>query len=402
MLKGLKRFSSFYVDSYRGLSMNSWMLAITALINRSGSMVLPFMGLYLKESEAFDLSQVGILLALYGIGSAFGSLLGGMLTDKLGAFWVQFYSLSLGGLGFIVLSFVHGFYGVAAAIVLVSTLAESLRPANMSAIAQYAKPENITRAISLNRMAINLGFSIGPAIGGVLALYNYKYIFWFDGATCILASGMFFLYFHKQEARSIPKPKTAPIQDLVNVLKDKVYRRFILYAMMYAILFFQIFNSIPLYLRGPGQANESIIGLLFAINGGLVFLLEMPLVSLMEKKVGTTKSISIGFALVGLGLASLLLPPQLSVFILCFVLLSISEILALPFLVSKAASFTTSENRGRYMGVYALGFSISHILAPSISLNLIEFSSFQWLWIVLSFSGLALACLPLFKKESST
>jgi len=373
--------------------MNSWMLALTALVNRSGSMALPFMGLYLKEAEAFNLSQVGILLALYGLGAAFGSLLGGMLTDKLGAFWVQFYSLSLGGFGFILLSFVHGFYSVAAAIVLVSTLAESLRPANMSAIAQYAKPENITRAISLNRMAINLGYSIGPAIGGFLALYNYQYIFWFDGATCMLASILFYFYFRKQEVRSIPKPKTSALKDLSEVLKDKVYRRFILYAMTYAILFFQLFNSIPLYLRSTGQANESTIGLLFAVNGVLVFLLEMPLVAFMQKKFGTTKSISIGFILVGLGLAALLLPAQLSVFILCFALISLSEILALPFLITKATSFTNAKNRGSYMGVYALGFSISYILSPSISLNLIEISSYDWAWIILSILAFCIAFL---------
>ena len=48
--------------------------------------------------------------------------------------------------------------------------ADIFRPANSTAIAEYSS-ENRTRSVSLIRLAINLGFSVGPAIGGFVALY---------------------------------------------------------------------------------------------------------------------------------------------------------------------------------------------------------------------------------------
>ena len=390
-MKRARRFWAFYIESYSGLSRNSWMLALVALINRSGSMVLPFLGLYLREAKAFDLSQVAVLLAIYGVGSAVGAILGGTLTDTFGAFRVQFSSLFLGGLGFIGLSFVEGYYPLLLAVFLASTLAESFRPANMSAVTTYARPENIARAVSINRLAINLGFAIGPAIGGILAEYDYRYIFWFDGATCIAASMVFYSYFVKQQTTRIKAEKTSALAKMGAVFKDLAYIKFISYVVSYAFLFFQLFNSIPLYFKNPGGLGERQIGYLFALNGALVFLLEMPLVAWIQSHMSGWRSLSYGFLFAILAFVALMFPPSPWVFVLCFMLLSVSEILALPFTVSLASGFTTVQNRGSYMGVLSLGFALTHILAPTISLFLAEKLGFSGLWLSLGILGMVFA-----------
>lgn len=351
-------------------------------------MVLPFMGLYLKEAQGFDLAQIGFILAMFGVGSAFGSILGGLLTDRYGAFRVQFYSLFFGGLGFFSFSFLSSFWALAVGVLLVSTITESLRPANISAVASYAKPENITRAISLNRMAINLGFSFGPAIGGILAAINYRYIFWFDGITCLLASLVFYLYFKNKDARPVKGNRGDELRRMLAVFRDLPYMRFIGFGMVYAFLFFQLFNSLPLYLKGQGGLKEETIGLLFALNGLIVFLLEMPMVDFLTKKLGSKKSVGLGFILASLGFMMLLFEPQLYWFVLCYALLSLSEIAALPFLTTLATEFTNEQNRGSYMGIYSLGYSIVHIIAPSVALTLADVLSFQGLWIILISVGI--------------
>jgi predicted MFS family arabinose efflux permease len=74
-------------------------------------------------------------------------------------------------------------------------------------------------------------------------------------------------------------------------------------------------------------------------------------------------------------------------FVLSYALLSLSEIAALPFLATMATQFSNENNRGSYMGIFGLGFSLTHILAPSIALALAGWMSFQGLWWVLMGMG---------------
>lgn len=84
-----------YADSFKGLSKEAWMLSIVMLINRSGSMVLPFLGVYMTDQLEFSIKESGIVLSFYGVGSVIGSWLGGYITDKFGEYRVQSTSLFL-------------------------------------------------------------------------------------------------------------------------------------------------------------------------------------------------------------------------------------------------------------------------------------------------------------------
>jgi predicted MFS family arabinose efflux permease len=181
------------------------MLSLVMLINRSGTMVIPFLSVYLTGTLGFSINQAGIILSCFGIGSMAGAILGGSATDRYGHFIVQTVSLIGGGILFMLLGFVSGFYAFIAMIMVLSVVYESLRPANASSVAGYAKPENVARAFSLNRMAINLGFSIGPALGGLLAAISYRWLFITDGAGCIIAGLYFFLYFRNRKGNPLPK-----------------------------------------------------------------------------------------------------------------------------------------------------------------------------------------------------
>lgn len=185
------------------------MLAVVMLVNRSGTMVLPFLSIYLTSSLGFSIQHAGYILSGFGIGSVVGSYLGGAFSDRYGHFFVQFFSLIFSGILFFILSGVTEFFHLLFGIIMLSIIAESLRPANASSVSFYAKPENVSRAFSLNRMAINLGFSIGPALGGVLASIAYRWLFIADGTTCILAGIFFFIYFRDKKGYEPHKTRNA-------------------------------------------------------------------------------------------------------------------------------------------------------------------------------------------------
>ena len=185
----LTRTLSLYKTSFTGLSKEAWLLSFVMLINRSGTMVLPFMTLYLTGKDMQrTLTEAGIVMGLFGFGSIIGAYFGGKFSDKIGFHKIQLVTLLFGGIMFIILGQVKSYPLICVFSFLLSLINEAFRPANSSAIAFYSTPENRTRSYSLNRLAINLGWAVGSSIGGLIASYNYELLFWVDGITNISAA----------------------------------------------------------------------------------------------------------------------------------------------------------------------------------------------------------------------
>ena len=169
-------------------------------------MVVPFLSLYLTANLGYTLEDVGWVLTAFGLGSVLGSWLGGKLTDILGYYPVMFWSLLLSGLLFILIQYIESLWGFCFGIFTVMLVADSFRPALFVAINRYSKPENRTRSVSLIRLAINLGFSFGPAVGGlIIAHVSYSGLFWIDGITCGLAALLFISVLSRKESKEEKK-----------------------------------------------------------------------------------------------------------------------------------------------------------------------------------------------------
>ena len=105
----MKTLFNNYINTFRGLSSEVWWLALITLINRAGTMVIPFLSLYLTKSLNFTLTEVGWIMSAFGLGSVVGSWLGGKLTDKIGYYKVMVRSLLTTGILFIGLQFLNTF-----------------------------------------------------------------------------------------------------------------------------------------------------------------------------------------------------------------------------------------------------------------------------------------------------
>ncbi|MDP4218385.1 MAG: MFS transporter, partial [Bacteroidota bacterium] len=183
------RAIALYRNAYSGLSKPTWLLSVVMLVNRSGTMVIPFMTIYLTQpAMGYSIGQAGVVMGMFGLGAVCGGFMGGRLTDQFGFHRVQWMTLTGGGVLFMVLGQMKSFPLICLCTFLLSLVNDAFRPANSTAIAHYSKEENRTRSYSLNRLAINLGWAVGGAIGGVLASINYHLLFWVDGATNIIAA----------------------------------------------------------------------------------------------------------------------------------------------------------------------------------------------------------------------
>lgn len=378
---------SLYKNAFGGLSRNSWMLAAIMLMNRCGSMVLPFMSVYLKEELNLSLEDAGILMAVFGLGSILGAFLGGYLTDKIGHFRVQFFSLFLGGGMFFVLLFMKDFYSFLFTIFILSTILQSLPPANASSVTFYAKPENVTRSFALNRMAANLGFAIGPTLGGILAVFSYDWLFIVDGITCMLAAVIFYWYFrNKPGNRPVPKPENAA--KIRGPYEDKMFLIFVVMCSLFAICFFQLFTTLPLYYREEVYLSEFTVGILLGMNGLIVFLFEMVIVYQLKERKSPLPIILLGILLMSFAYLLLNIDKTMLVLVLSMMILSFAEIFAMPFMATVTVQRSNENNRGRYMGLYTFAYSFAFMVAPYSGTTIAAKYGFETLWWTMGFTSL--------------
>lgn len=381
----MKNFWNNYLDSYRGLSRATWILALVMFVNQSGSMVLPFLGVYMTASLGFSLKSAGIVLSCFGVGSILGSFVGGWLTDKFGSFKIQTMSLFFSIPFYLILPFFKSFESLCIAILFLSFVKEIFRPANSASVSYYAKPENLTRAFSLNRMALNLGYSIGPAIGGFLAAVSYDFLFYTNAVMSFSAGLVFFFYFRSKKGNHSEKNALIKIQEIPKEKKQTAYndKKFILFSVcvaLYAFCFFQILNTLPLFYKNVALLDEKNVGILMAFNGIIVFTLEMALVHFTEKKFTLSTNLIIGCIFCGLSYFVLL--PSHAVWVLYFsmFLICISEILVMPFSSTVAVNRSNPLNRGSYMGLNAISFAIAHVASPFVGTQVVDRFGFNTLW----------------------
>lgn len=379
-----------YVGSFKGFTKEIWYLALITLINRAGTMVLPFLTKYLREDLDFSLPDIGWVMVAFGLGSLAGSYLGGRLTDLFGFYKVMVVSMLLSGGLFFWVESITKFWHFCLGIFILMSIADMFRPAMFVSLKTYSKPENRTRSLTLIRLAINLGFSLGPALGGIIIVtIGYSGLFWVDGATCILSILIFMaLVKEKKPPATEISSSTKPAFSIVK--NDPGFVLFLVVSLLMGIAFFQLFTILPLYYHDAYGLTEWQTGLLLSLNGFLIFLLEMPLIHWLElRKNSSEKLIQWSLILLGLGFVVLYLPLGISVLIISICVISLSEMLGFPYTNAFAMRSARQGMEGRYMAFYTMSFSMAHILSAKTGMAVIESFGYYVNWGFMAFLCLA-------------
>ncbi|MDP4662882.1 MAG: MFS transporter [Salibacteraceae bacterium] len=404
LLRGLK----YYRDSFVGFNPKVWLLALVTLINRAGTMVVPFLSLYLTEDLHFTLSNVGWIMSCFGLGSVVGSWLGGKLTDTIGFYPTMVWSLLLSGFAFVGVQYFKTFETLCLGIFGLMVIADTFRPAMYVAIRTYSKPENRTRAVSLVRLAINLGFSAGPAVGGLLIVtFGYNGLFWVDGLTCIAAAILLRTTINRKKANLEDKASRDASTAVGSPYKDLPYLLFLFAALLVAATFLQFFSTVPLFFREVHHLTEQQIGLLLGANGFLVFLVEMPLIKYYDNpRFSAYKILAGSTVLILLSFLVMTISSWAGVLIISIVFMSFGEMLNFPFLNRFSMERADRGKAGAYMALFTIAFSVSHIIGHNSGMQLIAHFGFQVTWyIICAILGVAtllfLLLERIIKKENS-
>jgi predicted MFS family arabinose efflux permease len=353
-------------------------------------MVLLFTSLYLTKELHFTIADAGIVLSFYGIGSVLGSYVGGWLTDRKNFFDIMLFSLISSGFILLLFLFVKTPVLISAVIFLYAFSSDMFRPANSKAIAAYSTSENRTRSVSLVRLAVNLGFSIGPAVGGFVALLlGYKWLFAIDSLTSFAAAFMLYAYLPRKTG-AVEKSESNQLNDSsTSAYRDIPYLVFILLVALFGICFFQLFASVPQYFNKECHYNEGTIGLLLGLNGLLVVIIEMPLIAFLEKRQKIFPFIIAGVLCIPVSFTILVFGKGIMIMAVIYTLvITLSEIFAMPFMMNYALSRPSPERQGQYSALYSISYGIANIAAPILGLGIASKYGFDMMFYF--FIGLSL------------
>jgi predicted MFS family arabinose efflux permease len=381
----------------KGLPHDMWALFITTLINRSGTMVIPFLTLYLTQDIGVSPAQAGTVLLVYGAGALFTSPFMGRLADRIGALKVMQYSLFGTALMFVIYSFTVNYYIILIFSFFLSTINEAFRPANLSLITEIVTPPQRRMAFTLNRLAINIGMSIGPVIGGFLTLIDYNFLFYGNALTS-LAAGIYLTYTKWSSTQDKQSAEDAPIKISTSLPDDKRFLYFLLSIIPVNLVFFQILGALPLYIVTDLNYTTAAYGLLITINTVLIIFIEVPLNNMMNK-VSYKRSLLVGALLTGLGFGATALASSTVPLIITIVIWTFGEMIFFPVSASYASEIAPAKKRGEYMGYYQMTFNFAFSAGPWIGTVIYQNYGSSILWLGTLIFGFISAFMIMVNKD---
>ena len=366
------------------LPKDLWLLCIASFINRTGTMVLPFLAIYLTRGVDISTSSAGLIITAYGFGALITAPFVGRLSDRIGALKQMKTSLILSGLMLFIYPFIRGFIPLLLTTIVWAVINESFRPANMSLISEIVPQDQRKPAFALYRLAINLGMSIGPVIGGFLSQINFTYLFYVDGLTSI-GAGLFLIYSHWQKTfyyNYSSKNNAVDRQSIFksDALRDRRLIFFIISILPVVIVYFQHQAAMAVFVVKYLHFSEATYGVLFAINTVLIIIVEVPLNNYLNHW-HDKKSLAIGALLTGIGFGGMALTNNIVGLVVTIIIWTFGEMILFPASASFISGIAPENKRGEYMGFYQINFSLAFTIGPWLGMTVLENLGPQLLWL---------------------
>ncbi len=375
----------------RGMPRAVWVLFTASLVNRAGTMVVPFLVLYLTRQLHLTPAMAGLVVAVYGAGAIVSAPLSGRLCDLVGPIAIMRASLVLTGAVLLLFPLAKTLPFLFAAAVLLSIVNESFRPANLAFIGELVPPVQRKTAFSVNRLAINLGMSVGPALGGFLATFSFRSLFVVDGLTSLAAAAILL-------ASTLPAPAPAANAAAPRVAPGRaVHDRRLLYFLLAGLLpiglvFFQHISVMPIFLVRDLGLSEAAYGLLFSVNTILIVLVEVP-VNSATAHWSHRRTLLLGALLFGLGFGALGLAWNLWSVAATVVVWTFGEMFFFPGMAAYVSDIASPERRGEYMGLTQMTMGIAFMVGPWAGTVLLQRLGARAVWLATLVLGLLAAAL---------
>lgn len=371
---------------YRQLPLAVHILCLGSFVNRAGSFVTIFMTIYVSEQLGYGVQFAANCFGVFGIGSIISSLAGGQLADRFGRKPIMLLALFGAAAALVAMGFVQNRWGFLSLILLFSLTVELYRPAASAMMGDLVPQIHRPLAYGLMYIAFNLGFAVAAPVGGFLAEYSFRLLFFGDAATTA-TYGLIILLFiretlpsHKHQADDTPSTQTRVTwsQAIQYIAGDTTFLLFALATLLTSLVFMQAFSTLPIYLSQLGFTREEI-GLLLSANGILIVVCQIPVTHFMNR-FHRVLVIIVGEIMIALGFGLTTFAETGPLFLTTIIVWTMGEVIQAAFKQSLVADMAPAEMRGRYMGVFSLCHAIGLTVGAPVGGRILDTWGPNVLW----------------------
>ncbi|RDI48683.1 MFS transporter [Aquicella lusitana] len=377
-----------------------WVVLSATLMNQIGNMGIVFLVLYLNQHLGFSLSQASIAFAVFSGSMLVAGMVSGGLIDQSGALRVMIGALCANGLTLLLFPLTHTYSAILFMCLIWGTLYGLYRPASQTFVSQLSAPGIHKLTFSLYRLTINLGMSIGPALGGYLAYHSFAAIYVANGFANLLAS--LILIAGLAHSGWLDKHAAARQKLSLNIrwLKyDPLLRLFVIGMIPVSMVFFQHESTLAVFLKRDLGFSLSFYGLLFTLNTFIIVFCELPL-NVATMNWPYRINFLLGSLLITAGFAGLYFATREWHIILLTVIWTAGEMILYPAASSYIADIAPSAHRGSYMSLYSTCSNLGILLGPWAGAIVMEKTGAQGLWIACGIWGMLSMIIFNYLRES--
>lgn len=358
---------------FKGLPKEIYILCFARMVNAVGMFIFPLLTLILTRKIGLSNSEAGFWIMMVGVMFIPSNLIGGKLTDRFGRKKLIIICETLGGLLYVLCGFMDPSMNQLWLILMACFFFGMSEPANNAVIADLTTPENRDASYALSYMCFNMGFAIGPALGGLLFENHYPWIFWGDALTLFIAISLVLFFVRETFGDAqIDLGEERVMERHVEGSIFKVLRQRPILIVFSVILLLYNFSYSQWHYLLPLQMNQqfdekgaALFGMLASLNG-VVVMLCTPLLTSLLHKTHNLRKVALGGVLymIGFGLFGFIGGLPFQYFALGCVIFTLGEILIttsfMPFITNR----TPASHRGRMNAVIPLIMGIGYSIGP--------------------------------------
>lgn len=371
-------------NTYRRYPRHFWTLIIAMFIDHlGGSLVFPFLSLYITKKFNVGFSAVGIIFALHSSAAFFGNILGGALTDKLGRKTMLIFGLIASATSVLLMGLINkleAYYGLALFTGLFSNIGG---PAVQAMLTDILPEKHRTEGFGIHRVAFNLAVTIGPAIGGLLANIDFVWLFITDCVISIITAIIVFLALPETRpvAASGEAEKTLAqsIGGYGQVLRDRIFVSLITLALISTLVYTQMNTSLSVFLRDMHGISPQGYGYLLSLNAGMVVLFQF-WVTRQIKTFQPLVLMAVGTFFYAIGFGMYGFVSTYALFLFAMAVITVGEMILAPVGQSIIARLAPEHMRGRYMAAFQMSWGASYALGPVLAGIIIDNYNPNWVW----------------------
>ncbi|NMC46035.1 MAG: MFS transporter [Chloroflexi bacterium] len=379
MFKGIKQ-------TYHEFSTTFWTLIGAMFIDRlGGSLLYPFFSLYITEKFGVGMTEVGYIFTLHTSAMFFGNMLSGALTDKFGRKNMLLAGILLSGTSSLLMGFIPTYETFMIFTVITGLVGNIGGPAVNAMMADILPEKQRAQGFSILRVVVNLSVSFGPMIGGLLAGYNFFYLFVADFVISMITGLIVYL--------KIPETKPQLDEDhpdaqqslwgtltgYRHILRDTIFMGFLLLTLLTNVVYMQMNSSLSVFLRDMHGVSSQQYGYILSLNAIMVVVMQFWITSRVTR-YKPMNMMFLGNLLYAIGFAMYGFVSSYVLFLLAMVIITIGEMVSSPILQSIVARIAPENMRGRYMAVFNLSFGTAQAIGPLAAGIIMDNYNPNWVW----------------------